>query len=337
MRNNLFLLAGAAAISGCATTGAENGSTAGVEKSIVKQPNFIIIFTDDQGYGDLGCYGNPTINTPNLDKMASEGCKLTQFYGGSSVCTPSRAALMTGCYPKRVGPHKGVLFQHSSTGLNPSEETIPEILKQKNYATGMIGKWHLGHHKKFLPVNQGFDYYYGYPYSNDMSAKEQMKMQNKKRKGRLPLMRNTEVLEWDPEQSKTTKSFTKEAINFIKKSKDNPFFLYFAHPQPHIPLYRSKGFEYVSTRGTYGDVIQEIDWSVGEILKTLKEEGIDDNTMVIFTSDNGPWKKFKTHGGSSGPLREGKGTTYEGGQREPFIVRWPGKVPAPVQAVQLVR
>ncbi|MDO5977919.1 sulfatase [Flavivirga spongiicola] len=301
-----------------------------------QNPNIIIIYTDDMGYGDLSSYGNPTIYTPHLDKMAAEGMKLSQFYVAAPVCTPSRAALMTGAYPKRVGLEKGVLFPQSTTGLNPEEQTIAEILKEKNYSTACIGKWHLGHQEKFLPHNQGFDIFFGIPFSNDMSQKEQGYMGNNGYKWRLPLLSQSDTLELDPNQTTLTKRLTEKAVNFIKKSEKKPFFLYLAHPMPHIPIYASAKFQNTSVRGPYGDTIEEIDWSVGQILETLIAQGIDKNTLVIFTSDNGPWKVFKTEGGSSGPLRGAKGTTWEGGQRVPCIVRWSSKVPAGTMQRQVI-
>ena len=251
-------------------------------------PNVIIIYTDDMGYGDLSSYGNPTIHTPELDKMASEGMKLSQFYVAAPVCTPSRAALMTGAYPKRVGLEKGVLFPQSITGLNPEEETIAEILKTKGYITAAIGKWHLGHHEKFLPHKQGFDIFFGIPFSNDMSKKEQGYLGNDAYQWRLPLLSQSDTLELDPDQHTLTKRLTEKAVTFIKQQREKPFFLYLAHPMPHIPIYASEKFQNTSTRGPYGDTIEEIDWSIGQILKTIKEESIDTNTLVIFTSDNGP-------------------------------------------------
>lgn len=294
----------------------------------VDLPNFVVIFLDDVGYGDLSSFGNPTIRTPNLDRMAAEGTKFTQFYVASPVCTPSRAALMTGCYPKRVGLHEGVLFPHSNTGMHPDEITIADMLKNKNYATACIGKWHLGHHPKFLPTRQGFDYFYGIPYSNDMSEKEQKLMGNFDYHYKLPLYRNEEIVEVEPDQTYFTRQFTEEAVSFIRKNKQEPFFLYLAHPMAHIPLYASPEFQGKSTREKYGDTLEEIDWSVGQILGTLKSLDLEKNTLVIFTSDNGPWLQFKTDGGSAGPLRGGKGTTFEGGMREPCIMRWPGVIPS---------
>ena len=289
------------------------------------KPNVIIIYTDDLGYGDLSCYGNPTIKTPMLDKMAYEGMKFTQFYVAAPVCTPSRAALLTGSYPKRVGLHKGVLFPNSTVGLNPNEETIADLLKGNGYTTACIGKWHLGHQSKFSPLNQGFDIFYGIPFSNDMSKKEQdiMRKKNTNYQYKLPLIKGRDTISFEPDQQYFTKDFTEKSIEFIKSNQTKPFFLYLAHPMPHIPIYASPDFTGKSTRGAYGDTIEEIDWSVGQIMKTLKALNLDENTLVLFTSDNGPWKIYKTEGGSSGPLRGAKGTTWEGGMREPFIAWWP--------------
>jgi len=310
--------------------------TNGLDSETKTPPNVIIIYVDDMGYGDLSSFGNPTIYTPQLDKMAAEGMKLTQFYVAAPVCTPSRAALMTGSYPKRVGLEKGVLFPKSVTGLNPKEETIADVLKEKGYTTACIGKWHLGHQEKFLPHNNGFDEFYGIPFSNDMSKKEQGYLGNNKYPWSLPLLSQSDTLELDPDQHTLTKRLTERAVKFIKKNKKKPFFLYLAHPMPHIPIYASGKFQNTSVRGPYGDTIEEIDWSVGQILETLKKQGIDENTMVVFTSDNGPWKVYKTEGGSAGPLRGAKGTTWEGGQRVPCIVRWPGKVPAATMQRQVI-
>jgi len=291
-------------------------------------PNFIIVFADDLGYGDLACYGHPTIRTPNLDRLANEGIKFTQFYVASPVSTPSRAALLTGAYPKRIGLHKHVIFPNYKTGINSDETTIAELLKQKDYKTACIGKWHLGHLEKFLPENHGFDYYYGLPFSNDMSKAYQNSRGRKDYKYLLPVIQGKDTIELDPDQRTLTKRLTKEALNFIRMNKKNKFFLYFPHPMPHIPIFSSEEFEGKSMRGKYGDVIEEIDWSVGEIVKLLDEMNISDNTFIMFTSDNGPWLAYKKEGGSAGLLRDGKGTTYEGGVREPCIIKWPAKIPA---------
>ena len=288
------------------------------------QPNFVVIFTDDQGYSDLGCFGSRNIKTPRVDRMAEEGMKFTDFYVAAPVCTPSRAALMTGCYPRRVGlggcylgPNDTaapVLAPGSTTGLNPSEVTIAELLKGRGYATACIGKWHLGHLPPFLPRRHGFDYYYGIPYSNDMNP--------------CVLMRNEEVIEDPAVQATLTERYTDEAVRSIREKKDGPFFLYLPHTMPHTPLHVSERFAGVSKAGLYGDVIECLDWSTGRILDTLKELGLDDNTLVVFTSDNGPWLFQKAHGGCAEPLRAGKGTTYEGGMRVPCVMRWPGKISA---------
>jgi len=284
------------------------------------KPNFIVIFTDDQGYQDIGCFGSPLISTPNLDRMAAEGMKFTDFYVAASVCSPSRAALLTGCYPPRVGITK-VLFPRDNIGLNPDEITIADILKAHGYTAACVGKWHLGHLPQFLPMRQGFDSYYGIPYSNDMRIK-------RGGKSGPPLMRNEDIIEHPANQPTLTLRYTKESIKFISENKDRPFFLYLPHTMPHVPLFASEKFKGKSKRGLYGDVIEEIDWSVGEILKTLKELGIDEKTLVLFTSDNGPWLSKRANGGSALPLRDGKFSTYEGGMREPCIARWPGKIPA---------
>ncbi|MFQ6036961.1 MAG: sulfatase-like hydrolase/transferase [Sedimentisphaerales bacterium] len=285
------------------------------------RPNFIIIVTDDQGYQDVGCFGSPLIRTPNLDRMAAEGMRFTDFYVAAAVCSPSRAALLTGCYPPRVSITK-VLFPKDDIGLNVAELTIADILKARGYLCACVGKWHLGHLPEFLPSQQGFDYYFGLPYSNDMRP------ENNKKYPPLPLIQNTKVIEENPDQSQLTQRYTKEAIKFITENKDWPFFVYLAHTMPHVPLHVSEKFKGRSRRGLYGDVIEEIDWSVGRILKTLKRLGIDEKTLVLFTSDNGPWLSKGENGGSALPLRAGKGTTYEGGMRVPCIVRWPGKIPA---------
>ncbi len=303
--------------------------------------NFIIIFADDLGYGDLGVYGHPTIRTPNLDRMAMEGQKWTNFYVGASVCTPSRAALLTGRLPVRSGMasnHSRVLFPDSHNGIPASEITLAEQLKQVGYATACIGKWHLGHNPQYLPTNNGFDYYYGIPYSNDMDnvvlAQGGMgymdfwKSEDRKNTEsfNVPLMRNTEIIERPANQHTITGRYTDEAIRFIKENEQEPFFLYLAHSLPHVPLFASEKFEGKSPRGIYGDVVEEIDEGIGRILTTLKETGLDENTIVIFTSDNGPWLIMNEEGGSAGLLREGKGSTWEGGMREPCIFWSPGNI-----------
>lgn len=287
-----------------------------------RPPNFVIIFTDDQGYQDLGCFGSPDIKTPHTDRMAAEGTKFTDFYVAAPVCTPSRAALMTGCYPKRVGLHRGVLFPNANRGLNLDEITIAELLKSRGYATACVGKWHLGHRPKFLPTRQGFDSYFGIPYSNDMPTKAP-----DGRKGAV-LLRNEEVIEHPVDQTTLTERYTDESISFITNNKDRPFFLYLPHSMPHVPLHVSKRFKAKSARGLYGDVIECIDWSTGRILQTLRKLKLDGSTIVVFTSDNGPWLSKGKNGGSALPLRRGKGTTYEGGMRVPCVMWAPGRIPA---------
>lgn len=294
-----------------------------VAKAATRPPNFVIIFCDDLGYGDIGCFGSKKHRTPNIDRMASEGLKLTSFYVTSGVCTPSRSSLMTGCYPRRVNMHvdnRGgwVLFPRASKGLNPKEITIAEVLKKQGYATGIVGKWHLGDQPPFLPTKQGFDSYFGIPYSNDMGKP-------RRNYPPLPLMRNETVIESEPDQRLLTKRYTAEAIKFIKANKDKPFFLYLPHTMPHNPIFASKNFAGKSKNGKFGDAVEEIDWSTGEILKTIKANGIDENTLVIFTSDNGAARRW---GGSNAPLSGYKGSTMEGGMREPCVIRWPGKIPA---------
>ncbi len=297
----------------------------GIKTKTESQINVILIYTDDLGYGDLGCYGNPTINTPHLDRLADEGSKYTQFYVTSPVCSPSRSSLLSGCYPKRLDLHKHVIFPPYTYGINPDEELLPELFSKASYHTACFGKWHLGHHDPFLPLNNGFDEYYGIPFSNDMSRKEQVKTGNKNYPHYLPLMEGNDTLELDPDQRLFTQNLTKRTIQFIEKNQDEPFFIYLAHPMVHIPLYVSDSFAGISRRGLYGDVIEEIDWSTGQIISKLKQLDLFDQTLLFFSSDNGPWLPFKTHGGTAGPLRGGKGSTWEGGMREPCIIKWPAQ------------
>ena len=299
-------------------------------------PNIVIIFTDDQGYADLGSYGAEGFTTPHLDQMAAEGMRFTDFYVASGGCSPSRAALLTGSYPQRVGiPH--VLSPQSTIGLHPDEVTIADLLKPLGYATACFGKWHLGHRPQHLPPAQGFDAYLGIPYSNDMTP-DSTKNPNPyaRRHPPLPLIEGVEVMETEPDQTQLTRRYTEHAVAFIEQNKDRPFFLYLPHTFPHVPLFASEAFRGRSARGLYGDVIMEIDWSVGQVLGTLDRLGLSENTLVVFTSDNGPWLVKGEHSGSTGPLREGKGTTFEGGQRVPCLMRWPGTIPAGAVSREMV-
>lgn len=305
-----------------------------------RPPNVVLIFTDDQGYNDVGVFGAKDIATPNLDQMAREGAMLTSYYAAQAVCSASRAGILTGCYPNRIGIHNA-LGPGNTHGINASETTLAEMLKAKGYATAIFGKWHLGHHEKFLPTRHGFDEWFGIPYSNDMWPyhPQQGPIFNFPD---LPLYENETVIDTLEEQSQLTTQITERSVSFIKKNKDNPFFLYVPHPQPHVPLFVSDKFKGKSSRGLYGDVIMEIDWSVGQIMNELKVNNLEENTIVIFTSDNGPWLSYGNHAGSAFPLREGKGTAWEGGQREPFIIKYPKAIPAgstidvPVMAIDIL-
>ena len=306
------------------------------------KPNFVIIFTDDQGYGDLSCFGSKTIKTPNIDRIAKEGRKFTSFMVASPVCTPSRAALLTGCYPKRVGMHQHVLFPASTKGLNAKEHTIADHLKGQGYATACFGKWHLGHHKETLPTANGFDTYYGIPYSNDMNHPDN---KGKPRGGwqgmdilwadpestltkwKTPLFEDEKIVELPVDQRTVTRRYTQKSIDFIKANKDKPFFVYLPHSMPHIPLYVPDEVRDPDPKRAYINTIEHIDAEVGRLLKTIDDLKLADNTYVIYTTDNGPWLPFRHHGGSAGPLRDGKGTTFEGGQRVPYVMRGPG-IPA---------
>lgn len=281
------------------------------ESGINKKPNIVFIFADDLGYGDLGLFGSSEINTPNIDRMGAEGIKFSEFYVASSICTPSRAALLTGRYPFRQGINK-VFFPESATGMDPEEVTIAEVLKTVGYHTGIVGKWHLGHRDRYMPWNQGFDEFFGVPFSNDM--------------GGLYYYRDQEVLLEKIDQRYMTQTYTDEAIKFIEKNAEQPFFLYLAHNMPHIPIYVSPAFEGKSKGGLYGDVVEEMDWSVGKILQKIEDLGLSENTLVVFTSDNGPWLMMGSHGGSPGILREGKTTNFDGGMRVPAVAYWKGVI-----------
>ena len=289
-----------------------------VSAADVERPNIVIIFCDDLGYGDLSCFGHPTIRTPQLDRMASEGQKWTSFYCAAPVCTPSRAGLLTGRLPIRNGmtsPERVVLFPDSGGGLPADEITIAELLKRQGYQTACVGKWHLGHLPQFLPTRQGFDRYFGIPYSNDMHGS-----------GGVPLMRDETVIERPVDQTTVTRRYTEEAVRFIQERREAPFFLYLAQTMPHVPLHASPEFRDTSPRGLYGDVVEEIDWSVGRVLQAVRESEDAQQTLVLFTSDNGPWLAQRLNGGSAGLLRAGKGTTFEGGMRVPTLFWWPGRI-----------
>ncbi|WP_234042062.1 sulfatase family protein [Persicirhabdus sediminis] len=310
-----------------------------------KRPNVVIILADDQGYGDLGCFGSQTIKTPVIDGLAAEGMKFTQFYVTASVCTPSRASLMTGSYPARVGFSKGVVFPDHEHGLPAGIKTLPDLFKEVGYTTGMVGKWHLGHSEGNLPLDRGFDYFYGAPYSNDMVMSSHLKVSSNMvlRNGRTKedflekrwgaenrgvLMQGDEVIEFPADQTLWTQRFTEKAVDFIKANSEQPFFLYVAHCMPHLPIELSERFAGKSAHGPYGDTIQEIDWSTGEILKALRDTGVDQNTLLVYTSDNGPWiyAGSPEEVGTAGPLRDGKSYQWEGGMRMPTVMWGPGIV-----------
>ncbi|VGO18959.1 sulfatase family protein [Pontiella sulfatireligans] len=324
------------------------------------KPNIIVIFTDDQGYGDLSSYGAEGFVTAEIDRMAAEGMRFTEFYAAHSVCTPSRAGLLTGRYAARWGNRGSVFWPYSSDGMPPSEVTLAEMLKAQGYATAAIGKWHLGHLPEYLPTAQGFDAYLGLPYSNDMCHDGGMPLADNvkflggmtledykayqpqgkhwkvaQKEGRAfkhmpPLVLNNEVIEWPADQSQLTRRYTERAIQWIDTNKEQPFFIYLAHSMPHTPLAASEPFKGKTERGLYGDVMTEIDWSVGQILQALRERGLEEKTLVIFTSDNGPWLQRGDDGGSAGPLRAGKRSSYEGGHRVPGVFWWQGHIPSGV-------
>jgi len=303
--------------------GGHAGSTPAAAQRL---PNFIIVYADDMGYADIGPFSTKTgaarPPTPSLDRMASEGIRLTNFYVAQAVCSASRAALLTGAYSNRVSI-LGALNHTAQYGINPSEMTIAEVLKQRSYATAIFGKWHLGHLKSFLPTHHGFDEYFGLPYSNDMWPRHPTQ---KDFYPDLPLIDGDDTVKLDPDQSQLTTWYTEHAVSFIERHRDTPFFMYVAHAMPHVPLFVSDKFK-GKTPGLYGDVIAEIDWSVGQILDALKRTGLDEHTLVIFMSDNGPWMSYGNHAGSPGPFRESKATSFEGGVRVPFVARWPGRIP----------
>jgi len=330
---NHVLIRGVAALSLATTL---LGQPARSVSASVDLPNLVIIFIDDMGYADVGVFGARGYATPNVDRMAAEGIRFTSFYVAQPVCSASRAALLTGCYPNRIGI-TGALGPRAKHGISDREVTLAELLKTRGYATAVFGKWHLGHHRRFLPTRHGFDEYYGIPYSNDMwpfhHGYLHLPEAERRRKGypELPMIEGERIVNpvvTAEDQARFTTDLTARSVAFIRRHKDRPFFLYLAHPMVHVPLFVSEKFKGKSEQGLFGDVVMEVDWSVGRILATLKEEGLDRKTLVIFTSDNGPWLSYGNHAGSAGPLREGKGTTWEGGVRVPCIMRWPGRIPA---------
>lgn len=283
------------------------------------RPNVVIFYVDDLGYGDLGAYGNTRASTPNLDRMAAEGVRFTEFYAPSALCTPSRAGLITGRYPVRYGMAHNVLYPSAETGLPAGEITLPELLHPAGYRSGLFGKWHLGHTRRYLPLQQGFDEFNGTPFSNDMAVNVRFE--------------GNRIVDFDPDQGQFTRLFTEAAIEFIERNREHPFLVLITPPMPHVPLYVSPAFEDSTGQGIYADVVAEIDWSVGQLRSALERLGLSDETFVLFASDNGPWLEYAAHGGSSGHLRAGKNTTFEGGQRVPAIAVWPGKIdPGRVQS-----
>lgn len=287
-----------------------------------KHVNFVVILMDDMGYGDLRINGAIGYDTPNLDRIQSESMFFTRYYAPQAVSGASRAGLLTGCYPNRIGL-SGAPFPGSKCGFHPDEMTIAEVLKPKGYKSAIFGKWHIGDHPNFLPLKNGFDEYYGIPYSNDMWPNHPTyKFPD------LPLIEGEKTIELNPDQSQFTTNFTNRAVDFIERNSKNPFFLYLAHPMPHVPLFVSEKFKGKSKQGLYGDVMMEIDWSIGQVVKKLQEKKIDDQTLIVIISDNGPWLNYGNHAGNTGGLREGKGTSFEGGQRVPCIMRWPGQIPS---------
>jgi arylsulfatase A len=334
----IFLVAATSAT--CSSAAEKNASP-----KASRPPNIVIIFIDDMGYADIGPFGATAYKTPHLDQMAKEGRIFTDFHSATAVCSASRAALMTGCYPERVSI-LGALNHNAKTGISDKEMTLAQLCKTRDYATAIYGKWHLGHHKQFLPLQHGFDEYFGLPYSNDMSPLQAemvaglsfLQKLNKRKAPPLPLFEGNEII--DPAVSpaklaQLTTLYTEHAVSFIDRNKDKPFFLYVPHTMVHVPLAVSEKFKDKSGAGLFGDVVMEIDWSVGQILDAIKRNGLDDNTFVMFTSDNGPWLCYGNHAGSAGPLREGKGTMWEGGYREPCVMRWPGHIPADTKCDEL--
>ena len=296
--------------------GAASGSAA------ERLPNVVLVYADDLGYGDIGAYGAKAIRTPHIDRLATEGVRFTDFYVAQAVCSASRAALLTGTYPNRIGI-LGALFPTSTNGIADGETTLAEVLKARGYATAIYGKWHLGHLPPFLPTRHGFDDYLGLPYSNDMWPSHPERMQFPP----LPLYSGDAVLTVNPDQSQLTGEYGRRAVAFIERNRERPFFVYLAHTMPHVPIFASDRFRGRSRQGLYGDVVEEIDDSVGQVAAALRRLGLERETLVFFASDNGPWLSYGDHAGSAGPLREGKGTAFEGGVRVPFVARWPGRIP----------
>ena len=316
MKQIIFLACLSVILFGCSTTKTSKVQT---------PPNIIIVFIDDMGWADVGFNGGTHVKTPRLDQMAKDGMVLTDFYVAQPVCSASRSALLTGCYPNRIGI-SGALGPHAKHGINANEVTIAEICKERDYATAIFGKWHIGHLDPFLPTNHGFDTFVGIPYSNDMWP-----MHPEAQKGTyppLPYFNDDKIVYSQPDQTQFTKDFTNLTIDFIKEHKDEPFFVYLPHPMVHVPLHVSEEWDGATGLGLYADVVAEIDDGVGRIIDTVNELGIEENTLILFTSDNGPWLSYGDHAGQTGIYREGKGTTFEGGVRVPFVALWPGTVPA---------